>query len=685
MNELQRQFRIALVILAVIIPVGIFGFMILENLEFLDAIWLTIITLTTIGYGDVSAQTDPGRIFTILLVLMGMSAILFTLQTFFALFASPALRELRQKRRVQKTISALEHHYIICGNGELVDKTVNYLRQRSAMRLQHIREKLYEPLDNLLDRLMGDDADGHYVRLRKILRNVYLYITSPLHRGQTILDVVVVLTKDTEYADHLRSAGLLVIEGDPTDEDDLRRAGVMKAQSMMVLLDNDTETLLTVLTAHKINAKLSITAAALEETLRQKMRHVGANIVITPYEVAGQFLNNATLRPAVNQYFDSLLFEQGRHQITEIEIRGGSQWKDKRLGELNLRRRFKAGALSIHLTDGTFEIAPNDDQILRSDETLLVVAPATKISAIKSDAYNNTKPEHHTKEFQAPVKNWTPIVGPNPYTRVEAIEAIKEMSQHFVICGEDRVARNAINKLDPERPFVIISNDPEWTNHLLKRGFRVIHGDATDEEILRQAGVDRAQAIMVSQDDKADSVMTVLSSRILSKHLLITATAHTDDMIDKLERAGADRVVSPFHVAAQFVLLATTRPEISEFMAYVLYNYHTGLETAELYMENESPWIGETIEALPLRIFRAHVIGIRMADRETYIYAPPGNYIIKPHEVLIVVTPMATSDELRATSYGSAHKRPTTLRRKVLESAVYSQDMIKEILEQRNQ
>ncbi|MBZ0275441.1 MAG: NAD-binding protein, partial [Anaerolineae bacterium] len=188
-------------------------------------------------------------------------------------------------------------------------------------------------------------------------------------------------------------------------------------------------------------------------------------------------------------------------------------------------------------------------------------------------------------------------------------------------------------------------------------------GSPTQENTLRRAGIDRALAIMISLEDEADSVLTVLNSRALSKRLLITATAQTDDAIPKLQRAGADRVVSPFQVAGQFVLLATTRPVVNDFLQYVLFNYLVGIETTELYMQDDSPWIGKTLEDLRLeQLFRAGVIGVRLANGH-FIYAPPITHVIGQEEVLIVVTPMEHSDELRITASGSATKRPTTLRR----------------------
>ena len=260
---------------------------------------------------------------------------------------------------------------------------------------------------------------------------------------------------------------------------------------------------------------------------------------------------------------------------------------------------------------------------------------------------------------------------------------LQSMSKHFIICGNDRIARSAITRLDPTRPFVIISNDNTLTSELIKRGFRVVHGNPSSEETLLKAGVRRAQAIMVALEKKADSVLTVITSRALNKRLLITTTANTDDMIGKLERAGADRVVSPFHVAARFVLLTTTRPELSGFMSAILYNYQTGLETTEIYMEEDSVWIGKTISELRLgKTYDAGVIGIRQPDHKTFLYAPSTDYVIRPHEVLIIVTPMKYADTLRDDAHGGTVRAPTTLRSKVLQSARFTPDEIQALLKQ---
>jgi voltage-gated potassium channel len=662
-QEAQRQIRIAIIVLAVVIPIGVLGFMFFERLPLLDALWLTVITLATVGYGDIFARTEHGRIFTIFMILFGLGAVAYGIQATAAFLVSPAIRDFRSRRRTQRFISQLQHHYLICGAGELVNKTITYLLDAARRRQAYQEEQLYKPVDNFLDRIFGDDAHGHFPQLRRVLRAIFLLFVRLLHRSQTLLDVIVVVTPSPEFAARLRDNGLLVVEGDPSGDATLQQAGIEHAQAMMVMLDNDTEALLTILTARSLNPHLEITAAALEEQLAPKMIRVGANGVIAPYEVAGQFLNNATLRPAVNEFFNSILFSQNDLQTTQIVLGDDSPWIGQRLSKLNLRDQYGAAVIGLRLENGNYFYAPGEDYILKEDEIIIVVLPARQVSPIQ-EAARGTAP-HRPRAATWQRLSLPLVANPAPskkYDLEEAEQAIAQMSGHFIVSGTSRVARNAINKLNPERPFVLISDNEDCTQDWLERGFRVIQGSPADEGVLRKAGIEGALAIMVALDDDGTSLLTVLNARAFSKRLLITATALNDEMIPKLQRAGADRVVGPFQVAAQFVLLATTRPAVSDFVQYVVFNYSAGIETTELYMQNDSPWIGKTIESLLLdRLFRAGVIGIRQKNGH-YFYAPPGDYEIGEQEVLIVVTPMQHSDELRTTAHGSVTKRPVSLR-----------------------
>ena len=686
MDDVRRQFRAATILILIILPIGIVGYMIIEERTLFEAVYLTIITLTTIGYGDVVPITIFGRFFTLLLVFAGLGALAFFLSSSFALLFSAEAMARRHKFRIRHKIKKLNSHYIICGTGEMVDKTIGYVLHGAEIRRTQHRDAILQPAEALLNRLLGAPERGRFKSLRKLFRRISVFYHDNFVEHTTLLDLIVVVTEDTDYAERLRSAGILVIDGDPTDDDTLLVAGIARAKAIMVMLNQDTESLLTVLTARNLNPRLYITAAAVEEELKVKMIKSGANIVLAPYEVSSQFLNSATLRPAVNDFFNSIMFDQDtHHQITQLELEDDSPWIGKGIGDLNLRETYDAGVISIRLETGDFVHTPGGSRILAEDEILLVVAPGQMIPKLQSECRPSGRNEMRFAAFQRLVQARQVKRLDEIMSLAECEEKIREMRKHFVICGNDQIIQSAVRFLDPSRPFVLLTSDKALAEQWIERGFSVIHGNPTQEDVLKKAGVERAQALMLSVHDKAAAVLTVLSARSISKSLLISVTAKTDDMIDKLKRSGADRVVSPFHVAAQFVMLSTTRPEIADFLQHVLYNEITGLETAELYMEGDSPWIGQRIRDLRLTIrYRAGVIGIRHSNSAGFIYTPSAEHVIQPHEVLIIITPMQYFDELRAQATSHKDRRPATLRLNVdmMSTGSWSRDMVRELIAQ---
>lgn len=668
LKETRRQLVGALVGIIVVFSIGVVGFSALIPFEPslnnpLDALWLTTITLTTIGYGDIAAQTLSGRIFTIVLVLFGFGIVAYGLQAAGTFLISPQIRELREKKRTLRAIKRLNHHYIVCGSGELVDQIIAYLLKSVQMRLTFYDDKIYKPIDAFLDRLFGDDELGYYPRIRALVRQGILALIRPFARIGTLLDLIVVVTDDSEYARHLRDDGFFVLEGKPTDIETLQNAGIRRATAVMIALPDDTENLLTVLTARSSNGNLYITAATQEEAIAQKFWRVGANNVIQPFELAGQFLNSLTLRPTVYDFFSSILFDHTYDiQTTQINLEQHSNWVGKSIAELDLRQRYHACIIGI--ANGEFIIAPPDDHTLNTDEILIVVAPTNSIPLLHQESSHSTSKRTKTIPSKLPQ---TPKPYTNPTSRTYSLEEVQQvvddMSKHFIVCAGNQIARSAVNKLDPSRPFVIVTDDAVYTETLLERGFCVIHGDPTQDETLLRAGADRALATMIALHDEGDTVLAVISARTISQHLLITAAAAANDNIQKIRLAGADRVINPFSVAAQYILLSTTRPTVSSFFHHVLYNYHDGIETTEIYMEDHAAWIGQSIRDLNLSAtYNAHIVGIRHQSG-TFSYAPPMSYTIQKCDVLIIVTRMQSADKLRTAAHGSATKRPNTLRR----------------------
>lgn len=686
MNDFQRQVSISILVFLIIIPVGTVGFTVLEGWSLIESFYATVITISTVGYGDLTPTSEGGFIFTSLLVIIGLGAFAYVAQATIGFVTSPHLRRYQQVRKTEKKINHLANHYIICGEGEIVNKTIGYIQQNAQQKRDYTLKRRTENFETTLNRIVGNKVGR---TIRKVLRKTHQRFSEAFTRMETLLDAIVVITNDSDYATSLRNDGWLVIEGDPTDDDTLHAAGVVRAEAIMVMLDNDTETLLTVLTARSIDPSVRIVAAAIDDNLSGKIARVGAKYVITPYDTAGQFLNNMTLRPAVSDFFNNILFEPtSDRRLAQLELRDDSPWIGKSIEHLHLKDNFQAGVIGVRRDDAHYIYAPDSEYVLEEDETIIVVAPAHEIPALKIECRGERMRKSHLSLWQPLPRHQAPLVGDKTYTLIEAEAAIADMNRHFIICGTDRIAERVVARLDPTRPFVAISNNNAFTADLLKRGFRVVHGNPAHEETLLRAGVKRAQAIMVvmEEKEKANSVLTILNSRSLNRRLLITATAHNDMMIDKLRRAGADRVISPENVAARFILLATVQPELAGFLGYVLYNYQTGLETTEIYMQDNSQWIGKTIAALDLDTrFRAGVVGIRLGDRKTFEYAPSKDRIIQEDEVLIIIIPMTHSDTLREAAHGTTQYVPETLRSAVLTSTRWSQDEIRQMIEQANQ
>lgn len=658
-DDTRRQIRTAAIAILIILPAGVMGFMLIERLSLSDAVWITVVTLATVGYGDIVPQTDLGRLFTIALLLTGLGAFAFAGQAFLTLLFSPDLVRYRQRARTARIIAKLRQHYVIVGQGEIVDRMVEFLAQRAQLRRMAEARRIVQRIDRYLPASFARIPGLREFRLwsRRMLVGMF--------RHTTLADLVVCITQDAACANAIRGMGMLVIEGDPTDEDTLTLAGIDQAQALMVVDESDTETLLIVLTANTHNPNLMITAGVQDESFSIKLMRAGANHVIGPSEIAAQFLNNLTFRPAVNEYFSSLLFEQtseGWH-VLQIFMYDDSPWLGRPVSDLNLQGRFNgAGLLAVRRSDGTYAYSFTLNDVFEEDEVVLVIAQEDSISDILKDSRPERNYRTISNTWQRLVNTDPETVGERPLALIESEDAAKDLSNHFIICGGSHVAESALHRVEPNRPFVVISPDNQLTSNLLKRGFRVIHGKPTDDMILKKAGVDRALAIMVATDDKVSSVMAVLTSRTMNKRVLITAIAETDDMVAKLYRAGADRVINPSRVAAQFLLLATTRPVVSDFMSYVLYNRVTGLETTELYIEADSPWVGRSIAALEVsRDYDARIIGIRLPNAEI-IYTPVESHIIESGQVIIAITTMQKSDALREFAYGAAHRRPQTLR-----------------------
>lgn len=216
------------------------------------------------------------------------------------------------------------------------------------------------------------------------------------------------------------------------------------------------------------------------------------------------------------------------------------------------------------------------------------------------------------------------------------IQAIKSMHDHFIICGMGRMGRTICHQLhERRRPFLVIDiNEEHLVQYCKVHDWHYVVGDATNDQILEQAGIARAKSLAAVLPTDADNVYVVLSARLLQKDLQIIARASDEKAASKLHQAGANRVVSPFTTAAAKMARFMLSPNVEDFLEIADHNGRE-LELADVQINPGCPFIGKTLMETNLRDQGVMVIGIRRASGER-LMPPSGTATIQVGDCLFV-------------------------------------------------
>ncbi|MGB7062591.1 MAG: potassium channel protein [Candidatus Zixiibacteriota bacterium] len=217
-------------------------------------------------------------------------------------------------------------------------------------------------------------------------------------------------------------------------------------------------------------------------------------------------------------------------------------------------------------------------------------------------------------------------------------KGIKELVNHYVVCGFGRVGRRIAQELCNRRvPFVVIDNDRQRIEQAEKDRFLFVQGDSTIDQTLIDARIDRARALITAVANEADGVFIVLSARQLNPQLLITARSETDEGKKKLLRAGANKVISPYKIGATRMALTTLRPNLVDFMKVITFDKETGLTIEEIQIKPGSPMIDSTLRECAIRKeFGIMVAGIKKTGKDVFLNPSPDTKI-EAGDILIVI------------------------------------------------
>ncbi|MHC5114036.1 MAG: potassium channel family protein [Planctomycetota bacterium] len=321
----RRSLAITTSVLLGVVALGTSGFMIVEGWGPAQALYFTIITLTTIGYGDYGLS-EAGRVFTLLLVVGGLGAV-----TYWAGQALPLLfnHQLIWERKMKDRIHKLEDHFIVCGLGRIGRAVCQYLARE------------------------GVDF--------------------------------IAIDQNAEEVAQVLEAGQLALVGDATDDHVLEEAGIRQARAIACVAGSDTQNIVITLTARERNPNLVIVSRAEHEDAIRKIERAGATRVISPVRSGGFSIVNAILRPNLADFLDRTHDRAQDFELAEISIEPGSALDGSTVRDKSSMHEHVA-LIALKRPDTSTRLRPAADETLHGGDVLIVAGEALTIEALQRDA-----------------------------------------------------------------------------------------------------------------------------------------------------------------------------------------------------------------------------------------------------------------------------------------------------------
>jgi voltage-gated potassium channel len=218
---------------------------------------------------------------------------------------------------------------------------------------------------------------------------------------------------------------------------------------------------------------------------------------------------------------------------------------------------------------------------------------------------------------------------------------LQQLDNHFILCGYGRIGAIIADELDRQQvPFIIIERDPARVHQIVERGWLAVAADASQEDVLRRVGIDRARGLIAAVGTDAENVYAVLTARVMNPDLFIIARVESDDAENKLKRAGADRVISPYHIGATHMVQSALRPAVVDFVQFATSSAHLDLSMEQVHIAEGSPFVGQSIlEAGIRQKFGVIVIAIKRAAGAMEFNPAPEAKVMAGDELVVLGQP----------------------------------------------
>jgi voltage-gated potassium channel len=325
----NRHLVFGLLLSGAIVFVGTIGYMVIEKWPLLDALYMTVITIATVGYSEVRPLDLPGRLFTIGLVFLGVGSAAYIAGAVVQFMVEGRIRVILGRRKLDRKINRLRNHYIVCGYGRI-------------------------------GRVLCDN-------LRRKIRQILVIESNPERIAQMEADNVVYLS------------------GDASEESVLQRAGIERATGLVAVLGSDTQNVFLVLTARQLNPALYIIARAGAEASKGKLSAAGADFVQSPYELGALSMAQRILRPTVTSFLDLAISNRNSDiQMEEIPVAPSSDLVDKTLKDSGIRQKYNLIIIAIKSgCNGDMLFNPSFESVIRSGDTLIAVGPEANLKRLE--------------------------------------------------------------------------------------------------------------------------------------------------------------------------------------------------------------------------------------------------------------------------------------------------------------
>jgi voltage-gated potassium channel len=327
----RRKIYFSVAALAALLVGGTLGYHFIEGWALFDGLYMTVITLATIGYGEVQPLSKAGRGFTMILIVFGVALFGFLLSILTQALIESELANTLGRRRVFRDISQLKDHYILCGAGKVGMRIVEEIRKKGE----------------------------HFV----------------------------VIERDSMVAERLLTHGDLVLIGDATDEAVLEGARVRTARALITAASSDPENVYIVLTARGLNPNMYIVARAEDQAAERQLIRAGANKVVTPVLMASHRMAQAALSPAVADFIElTTMTETLDLNFEQILIAAGSPLNGKKLKDSGIRSEHSAMIVAITPPAGAMIFNPDGEQELHAGDLLIAIGTRAGLTKLKQIA-----------------------------------------------------------------------------------------------------------------------------------------------------------------------------------------------------------------------------------------------------------------------------------------------------------